>query len=81
MKTTPASEANQSAAISEFQHFCDGVGAQADLDEATLAELLDQIFLGLDTQHFNRFTELLDAPQIPNPCLEKLMALKPVWEK
>jgi len=46
--------------------------------ERAQSVLLDQTFFSLDVQ---RFTELLDAPQAPNPGLAKLMALKPVWEK
>jgi len=49
--------------------------------ERAQSVLLDQTFFGLDAQRFQRFTELLDAPQAPNPGLAKLMALKPVWEK
>ena len=49
--------------------------------ERAQSVLLDQTFFGLDAQRFQQFTELLDAPQAPNPGLEKLMALKPVWEK
>jgi len=49
--------------------------------ERAQAVLLDQTFFGLDAERFQRFTELLDAPQASNPGLEKLMALKPVWEK
>jgi len=49
--------------------------------ERAQSVLLDQTFFGLDAERFQRFTELLDAPLAPNPGLEKLMALKPVWEK
>ncbi len=49
--------------------------------ERAQSVLLDQTFFGLDAQRFQRFTELLDAPQSLNPGLAKLMALKPVWEK
>ena len=49
--------------------------------ERAQSVLLDQTFFGLDAQRFQRFTELLDAPQALNPGLAKLMALKPVWEK
>jgi uncharacterized protein (DUF1778 family) len=49
--------------------------------ERAQSVLLDQTFFGLDAERFQRFTELLDAPQASNPGLEKLMALKPVWKK
>lgn len=49
--------------------------------ERAQAVLLDQTFFRLDADRFERFTELLDAPESANPALQKLMALKPVWEQ
>lgn len=49
--------------------------------ERAQAVLLDQTFFRLDADRFQRFTELLDAPESVNPALQKLMALKPVWEQ
>jgi len=42
--------------------------------------MLDQVFFTLNTQYFQRFTELLDAPVKPNPNLERLLAIKAPWE-
>ena len=41
--------------------------------------LLDQVFFRLDTNKFEQFTALLDAPPSPNPGLERLLALKAPW--
>lgn len=49
--------------------------------ERAQAVLLDQTFFRLDADRFQRFSELLDAAEAPNPGLQKLMALRPAWEK
>ena len=41
--------------------------------------LLDQVFFRLDSDKFEQFTALLDAPPGPNPGLERLLALKAPW--
>ena len=43
--------------------------------------LLDQVFFSLDAEKFRRFTELLDAPPVHNPGLDRLMAVKAPWDK
>ena len=48
--------------------------------ERAQAVLLDQVFFKLDADKFEQFVALLDAPPKPNPGLERLMAVKPVWE-
>ncbi len=42
--------------------------------------LLDQVFFSLDEARFQSFVQLLDAPVAPNVGLERLMAVKPVWQ-
>jgi uncharacterized protein (DUF1778 family) len=42
--------------------------------------LLDQVFFNLDEARFQSFVQLLDAPVTPNEGLERLMAVKPVWQ-
>ena len=42
--------------------------------------LLDQIFFSLDESKFQSFVQLLDAPLASNAGLERLMAIKPVWQ-
>jgi len=48
--------------------------------ERAQSVLLDQVFFGLDTEKFQQFTALLDAPASANPGLERLMAVKPPWD-
>jgi uncharacterized protein (DUF1778 family) len=43
------------------------------------AVVLDQVFFKLDTDKFQQFTAMLDAPLNPNPALERLMAVKAPW--
>jgi uncharacterized protein (DUF1778 family) len=43
--------------------------------------LLDQVFFKLDAKKFREFTRLLDAPPAPNPGIERLMAVKPPWDR
>lgn len=51
---------------------------EAACDKAQ-AVLLDQVFFSLDADKFREFTQLLDAPPIHNPGLEKLMAVNAPW--
>jgi uncharacterized protein (DUF1778 family) len=42
--------------------------------------LLDQVYFRLDSDKFEQFVNLLDAPPKPNPGLERLMAVKAPWD-
>jgi uncharacterized protein (DUF1778 family) len=42
--------------------------------------LLDQVFFSLNDAKFQSFVQMLDAPLAPNVGLERLMAVKPVWQ-
>lgn len=48
--------------------------------ERAQAVLLDQVLFGLDTEKFQQFTAMLDAPPSANEGLERLMAVKAHWE-
>lgn len=48
--------------------------------ERAQSVLLDQVFFGLDTEKFQQFTAMLDAPPSANEGLERLMAVKAPWE-
>lgn len=48
--------------------------------ERAQSVLLDQVFFGLDTEKFQQFTALLDAPTNANAGLERLMAVKAPWD-
>ncbi|MBU2569744.1 MAG: DUF1778 domain-containing protein [Gammaproteobacteria bacterium] len=48
--------------------------------ERAQSVLLDQVFFGLDTDQFQKFTAMLDAPPKPNVGLERLMAVNPPWK-
>ena len=48
--------------------------------ERAQSVLLDQVFFGLDTEKFQQFTALLDAPTSANVGLERLMAVKAPWD-
>lgn len=48
--------------------------------ERAQAVLLDQVFFALDTEKFQQFTAMLDAPPRVNEGLERLMAVKAPWE-
>ena len=48
---------------------------------AAQAVVLDQVFFNLNTDKFNQFTAMLDAPPNHNPGLERLMAVSPPWTK
>lgn len=41
--------------------------------------MLDQVFLTLNAQGFQRFREMLDAPPSANPGLERLLATEAPW--
>lgn len=43
--------------------------------------MLDQVFFQLDTQKFQQFCRMLDAPARPNRGLERLLAVKAPWDK
>ncbi|MDR1849098.1 MAG: DUF1778 domain-containing protein [Zoogloeaceae bacterium] len=49
--------------------------------ERAQAIVLDQVFFSLDAERFSQFTALLDTPQVANPGLERLMAIKAPWNK
>lgn len=51
---------------------------EAACDKAQ-AVLLDQVFFSLDTEKFQQFAAMLDAPPEPNPGLARLMAVKAPW--
>jgi len=48
--------------------------------ERAKAVLIDQTFFSLDSDRFQQFTALLDAPTSPNPGLARLMAIKAPWD-
>ena len=48
--------------------------------ERAQSVLLDQVFFGLDTEKFQQFTALLDAPTSAKAGLERLMAVKAPWD-
>ncbi len=41
--------------------------------------ILDQVFFNLNTDKFQQFTAMLDAPPSLNPGLERLMAVTAPW--
>lgn len=43
--------------------------------------LLDQRYFHLDDEAFQRFTQLLDAPQASNPGLTRLLTTKAPWDR
>jgi Uncharacterized protein conserved in bacteria len=47
--------------------------------ERAQAVLLDQVFFRLDDESFGQFVEALDSPPVPNPGLERLLAVKAPW--
>lgn len=47
--------------------------------ERARAVVLDQVFFSLDTDRFQQFKALLDAPVKPNTGLQRLMALRAPW--
>ncbi|CAH1200678.1 conserved hypothetical protein [Candidatus Nitrotoga sp. BS] len=46
---------------------------------AAQAVILDQVFFSLNTDKFQQFTAMLDAPPSPNPGLERLMTVTAPW--
>jgi len=51
---------------------------EAACDKAQ-AVVLDQVFFSLNTDKFQQFTAMLDAPPNQNPGLERLMAVTTPW--
>lgn len=49
--------------------------------ERAQAVLLDQVFFKLDTERYQQFSALLDAPTSTNAGLEKLCAVKSPWDR
>ena len=47
--------------------------------ERARAVVLDQVFFSLDTDRFQQFKALLDAPVTPNAGLQRLMAVRAPW--
>ena len=47
--------------------------------ERAQSVLLDQVFFSLDTQQFEKFMALLDAPTESNSGLQRLMSVKSPW--
>ena len=47
--------------------------------ERAQSVLLDQVFFRLETDKFEQFVALLDAPPQSNPGLERLIAVKAPW--
>lgn len=49
--------------------------------ERAQSVVLDQVHFALDADKFQQFVDLLDTPPKHNPGLERLFALKPLWDK
>lgn len=47
--------------------------------ERARAVVLDQVFFSLDADRFKQFTDMLDAPAVPNADLQRLMAVQAPW--
>ena len=47
--------------------------------ERAQSVLLDQVFFKLDTDKFQQFMAILDAPPSANPGLARLMSVKAPW--
>ncbi|MDO9317568.1 MAG: DUF1778 domain-containing protein [Gammaproteobacteria bacterium] len=43
--------------------------------------VLDQVFFSMDAEKLKQFNDMLDAPHIPNPGLECLMAVQAPWDE
>jgi len=43
--------------------------------------VLDQVFFSMDAEKLKQFNGMLDAPLIPNPGLERLMAVQAPWDE
>lgn len=52
---------------------------EAACDKAQ-AVILDQVFFRLNSDQFQQFTDLLDAPPNTNEGLARLMAVKAPWQ-
>ena len=48
--------------------------------ERAQSVLLDQVFFGLNSEKFQKFTAMLDAPPTANVGLERLLAVKAPWK-
>jgi len=48
--------------------------------ERAQAIVLDQVFFRLDSEKFQQFTMMLDAPPSANPGLERLMNVEAPWK-
>jgi len=48
--------------------------------ERAQAIVLDQVFFRLDTEKFQQFTMMLDAPPSSNPGLDRLMNVEAPWK-
>jgi len=48
--------------------------------ERAQAIVLDQVFFRLDSEKFQQFTMMLDAPPSANPGLERLMNVDAPWK-
>jgi len=48
--------------------------------ERAQAIVLDQVFFRLDTEKFQQFTMMLDAPPSANPGLDRLMNVEAPWK-
>lgn len=49
--------------------------------ERAQSVVMDQVHFSLNADKFQQFIELLDAPPESNAGLERLLALKPAWDK
>lgn len=47
--------------------------------ERAQSVVLDQVFFNLDAERLKQFNAILDAPPGPNPGLERLMSVQPLW--
>jgi uncharacterized protein (DUF1778 family) len=52
---------------------------EAACDKAKQA-MLDQVFFNLDSNQFQQFTQMLDAPVVGNLGLARLMSVPSPWE-
>lgn len=43
------------------------------------AVVIDQVFFSLDADKFKQFNKLLDAPQVHNPGLSRLLKVQAPW--
>lgn len=49
--------------------------------ERAQSVLLDQVHFSLSAEKYQQFTDLLDTPTESNDGLQRLMSIKPVWNK